>query len=318
MLIWIIDEEWPGYELEKKAVYDAYPDCDLRFSKNDYAADLEEFGKNADAIICQISVDMGRETIEKLEHCKVISVYGVGYNNVDTEAAKKKGIKVCNVPGYCAEDVSDYVIAAIYERCKLWKEYSPEDGLWGAQAASQPEYRISSQKLLILGFGRIGRMIAKKALKAGMQVEIYDPYVSAEDAEQAGTKKVDLREGLAWADFVSLNMILCEETKHMISEKELALMKNTAYIINASRGGTLDTDALIKAVQKGQIAGAVLDVLEEEPPQADAPVLRCPGIKITPHISFYSEDSLNELQESAAKNALRILAGEDIAEIVNR
>lgn len=95
-------------------------------------------------------------------------------------------------------------------------------------------------------------------------------------------------------------------------------MKNTAYIINASRGGTLDTAALIEAVQSGQIAGATLDVLENEPPQADDPVLHCPGIKVTPHISFYSEDSLNELQESAAKNALRILDGEDIQEIVNR
>ncbi|MGN0152565.1 MAG: C-terminal binding protein [Wujia sp.] len=318
MLIWIIDEEWPGYEAEKKVIYEKYPDCDLRFSKNDYAADLEAFGKNADAVICQISVDMGRETIEKLDNCKVISVYGVGYNNVDIEAAREKGIRVCNVPGYCAEDVSDYVIAAIYDRCKLWKEYSAEDGLWGAQAAVRPVYRVSSQKLFILGFGRIGRMIARKALGADMQVAIYDPYVTEEAAAAAGVKKVSLEEGLAEADFVSLNMIMCDETAHMISKDELALMKKTAYIINASRGGTLDTKALIEAVQSGRIAGATLDVLEEEPPQADDPVLHCPGIKVTPHISFYSEDSLNELQESAAKNALRILDGEDIAEIVNR
>lgn len=318
MLIWIIDEEWPGYELEKKVIMEKYPDCDLRFSKNDYAADLKAFGRNADAVICQISVDMGRDTIEQLEHCKVISVYGVGYNNVDIKAAKEKNIKVCNVPGYCAEDVSDYVIAAIYDRCKLWKEYSAEDGLWGAQSAVSPVYRVSSQKLLILGFGRIGKMIAKKALAANMQVAIYDPYVTEADADKAGVKKVSFEEGLREADFVSLNMIMCEETAHMISKAELALMKKTAYIINASRGGTLDTMVLIEAVQSGQIAGATLDVLENEPPQADDPVLHCPGIKVTPHISFYSEDSLNELQESAAKNALRILDGEDIQEIVNR
>ena len=318
MLIWIIDDEWPGYEPEKKVIYEKYPDCDLRFSKNDYADDLKEFGKDADAVICQISVDMGRETIEQLNNCKVISVYGVGYNNVDITAAKEKGIKVCNVPGYCAEDVSDYVIAAIYDRCKLWKAYSADDGLWGAQAATHPIYRVSSQKLFILGFGRIGKMIAQKALFANMNVMIYDPYVSASDAEAAGVRKVSLEEGLKSADFVSLNMIMCDETAHMISKNELALMKNTAYIINASRGGTLDTEALIDAVQNGQIAGATLDVLEEEPPKADDLVLHCPGIKVTPHISFYSEDSLNELQESAAKNALRILDGEDIAEIVNR
>lgn len=317
MLIWIIDEEWPGYELEKQAILEKYPDCDIRFSGNDYAADLEEFGKAADAVICQISVDMNGDTIRKLDNCKVISVYGVGYDNVDTAAAKEKGIKVCNVPGYCAEDVSDYAIAAMYAHCKLWKTYSPSDGLWGAQAAPGKIYRISNMTLLILGFGRIGRMIAGKAKAAGMKVLCYDPYVSSETAEQLGVSKVEMEDGLRQADFISLNMKLCEETEHMISDREFGLMKKSAYIINASRGKTLDTAALLRAVKAGKIAGACLDVLEEEPPRADDPVLACPGITVTPHISFYSEDSLDELQVSAALNALKILDDQEIPEIVN-
>lgn len=318
MRIWIIDEEWPGYELEKKVIYEKYPDCDLRFSKNDYEKDLEEFGKDADAIICQISVDMGKKTIDRLNKCKVISVYGVGYNNVDIAAAKEKGIKVCNVPGYCAEDVSDYVIAAIYASCKLWKTYDSSDGLWGAQCAKYPVYRVSNQILFIAGFGRIGRMIAKKANGMGMQVLIYDPYVSDEVAKVLFVTKVSLEEGLSKADFISLNMNLCEETKHMISTKQFGLMKKTAIIINASRGGTLDTKALLCAVKAKTIRGAYLDVLEEEPPKDDDEILSCEGIVVTPHISFFSENSLNELQESAAKNALRILDGEQITEIVNK
>ncbi len=318
MLIWIIDDEWPGYELEKRVIYERYPDCDLRFSNNDYKDDLLSFGKKADAVICQISVDMSADTIEKLENCKVISVYGVGYNNVDIECARKKGIRVCNVPGYCAEDVSDYVIAAIYEKCKLWKKYDSDDGLWGAQAAPHEIFRISSQTLFIVGFGRIGRMIAKKALAVGMKVLVYDPYVDEDTTAALGVEKVLLDDGLSRADFVSMNMIMCDETRHMISTNELKLMKNTAYIINASRGGTLDQRALIEAVENKEIAGAVLDVLEQEPPSPDDPILSCKNIEITPHISFYSEDSLNELQVSAAMNALSILDGKDISEIVNR
>lgn len=318
MLIWIIDNEWPSYELEKKVIFNKYPDCDLRFSGPEYEKDLEEFGKDSDAIICQISVDIGKATIQKLTKCKVISVYGVGYNNVDIVAAKEKGIKVCNVPGYCAADVSDYVIAAIYERCKLWKTYDKEDGLWGAQCATGVVRRVSNNTLFVIGFGRIGRMIGQKALAIGMHVIIYDPYVNEEQAKASGVTKVSLEDGLREADFVSMNMVMCDETFHMISTEQLNLMKKTAYIINASRGGTLDTEALIKAVEAGQISGATLDVVENEPPAADDKILSTNGIKVTPHISFYSEDSLNELQESAANNALRILDGEDIAEIVNR
>lgn len=318
MLIWIIDEEWSNYNLEEKVIKDSFPDCEIRFSGNDYASDLESFGKDADGIICQISVDMTSDTINKLNCCKVISVYGVGYNNVDINAAKEKGIKVCNVPGYCAEDVSDYVIAAIYNQCKLWKQYDSNDGLWGAQAASHSIYRISSQTLFILGFGRIGKAIAAKALNMGMKVLIYDPYVEKDIAEKLGVEKVELEYGLSQGDFISMNMVMCDATYHMITTEQFKLMKNTAHIINASRGGTLDTRALIQAVKSGEIQGATLDVLEEEPPKPDDEILKIKNIMVTPHISFYSEDSLNELQESAAVNAIRILKGEDIAEIVNR
>ena len=318
MLIWIIDEEWPSYELEKKAIFEKYPDCDLKFSENDYYDDLEKFGKDADAVICQISVPMGKDTIDKLDNCKVISVYGVGYDNVDVKAAKEKGIKVCNVPGYCAEDVSDYVIAAMYSHCKLWKTYDPADSLWGAQSAEGEVRRIKNMSLFILGFGRIGKMIAEKSVRMGMKVMFYDPYVTEQAVKDMGVTKVDMEAGLKTADFISMNMKLCDETVHMISYREFEMMKPDAYIINASRGKTLDTGALVDAVKNKKIAGAMLDVLEEEPPEKDNPVLSCPGITVTPHISFYSADSLNELQLSAAVNALKILGGEDIPEIVNK
>lgn len=320
MLIWIIDDEWPDYEIEKKAIKEKFPDCEIIFSPEDYKADLERFGSKADAVICQISVDMSRETIKKLENCKVISVYGVGYDKVDVAAAKEFGIYVTNVPGYCMEDVSDYVIAAMYRQNKKLVSYneSIKNGLWGAQAVQSKIRRLSSQSLFIVGFGRIGRMIAQKARAVGMPVLFYDPYVNEQTASELGVEKVSMEEGFKRADFISLNTKLNDETKHLISDREIAMMKKGAYIINASRGKVVDEAALVKAVRSGFLSGATLDVIENEPPKGDEEIFKCQNIFITPHISYLSADSLNELQLTAAVNVLRILSGEIIDEIVNK
>ncbi|HCT65494.1 MAG TPA: phosphoglycerate dehydrogenase family protein [Lachnospiraceae bacterium] len=320
MLIWIIDNEWPDYEIEKKAIYEKFPNCEIKFSAEDYKDDLEKFGYNADAIICQISVDILKETIDKLEKCKVISVYGVGYDRVDIKAAKEKGIYVTNVPGYCAEDVSDYVIAALYRHNKQLSSYNSDikNGLWGAQAVKRKIKRLSSQSLFIVGFGRIGRLIANKAVAFGMTVMYYDPFVSQETAKEMGVTKVEFEEGFKTADYISLNSKLDNTTKHLISEKELNLMKPEAHIINASRGKVIDEKALIKAVESGKIEGATLDVIENEPPTGNEDVFKCEKIFVTPHISYFSVDSLNELQLTAALNAINILDGKIISEIVNK
>ncbi len=319
-LIWIIDEEWPDYEIEKKAIYERFPDCEIKFSSEDYKEDLEKFGYKADAIICQISVDMPKETLDKLENCKVISVYGVGYDRVDVKAAKEKGIYVTNVPGYCAEDVSDYVIAAIYRHNKQLISYSDDikKGLWGAQAVKRKIRRLSTQTLFIVGFGRIGRMIAKKAVAMGMKVMFYDPFVDEKTAKQLGVIKAELEEGFKNADYISLNTKLDESTMHLISGDVLNLMKPEAHIINASRGKVIDEKALIEAVDCGKIDGATLDVVENEPPTGNEDIFNNKKIFVTPHISYFSEDSLNELQLTAALNVINILDGKIIPEIVNR
>lgn len=320
MLIWIIDNEWPDYEIEKKSILQKFPGCEIRFSPEDYESDLESFGRGADAIICQISADITRETIEKLENCKVISVYGVGYDNVDIAAAKEHGIYVTNVPGYCMEDVSDYVIAAMYRQNKKLISYNEDikNGLWGAQAVQSKIRRLSSQTLFIAGFGRIGRLIAQKACAAGMKVLFFDPYVNEETALQLGVEKVGMEEGFKRADFISLNTKLNDETKHLISDREISMMKQGSYLINASRGKVIDEAALVRAVKSGKLSGATLDVIENEPPAGDEEIFKCSNIFITPHISYLSTDSLNELKLTAALNALRILSGEIIDEIVNK
>ena len=178
-------------------------------------------------------------------------------------------------------------------------------------AAKHLIHRIAGSKLLIIGLGRIGGAVAAKAKAMRMEVLCYDPYVSPEQAQAMGVKAVSL------ADYVSLNMRLTEETKGFLSTEAFRQMKPTAYLINASRGGTVDEAALIEAVQSGEIAGACLDVLCEEPPKPDNPMLHTDGIFVTPHISYLTQSSLDELQRTAAANAVAFLRGEPVASVVN-
>ena len=159
---WIIDNEFASYNTEKNEFSDRYPDCEIYFSKEINDKDVHSYAGEADALLCQISVPVNEHFLRKLKKCKVVSVYGVGYNNVDLEAARKRGIAVTNVPGYCAEDVADYVMAAIFRNNKPIDHYYAHisNGLWGDLAAAEKPRRLSSQKLFIIGFGNIGRVLA--------------------------------------------------------------------------------------------------------------------------------------------------------------
>lgn len=317
-LLWIIDEEWPDYKLEKQVFQQAFADYDLHFSSNDYMEDLRTFGYRADAVICQISVDINAEMIARLDNCKVISVYGSGYNNVNVQAAREKGIPVAFVPGYCAEDIAEYVIASIFHFQKGLTHYAGaiEKGLWGAQTVAHPGRRLHARTLLITGFGRIGRTVGEKAAALGMRVLAYDPFVPKEVVQQNGAQSVELEEGLAQADYVSVHTTYTPDSGPLFTGASFSQMKKNAVLINASRGGVIAQSDLVQAVSNGVIRGAALDVLVDEPPANDDPVLHTPGILVTPHISYLSEDSLAELQERAARNVVCILTGLPGADII--
>ncbi|MBV7273629.1 C-terminal binding protein [Clostridiaceae bacterium UIB06] len=317
-LIWIIDEEWSDYVIEEEILKNSFPNCIIKHSGDDYEKDLEDFGKDADAILCQVYIDMSKKTIEKLNKCKIIAIYGGGYDRVDVEAAKEKGIKVTSVPGYCVEDISDYVIAAIFFLNKNLYFYieNSNKGLWGYQASKKIGKRINSSTLFIIGFGRIGRSIAEKAKAIKMNVMVYDPYVKEEVLKEYDVKQVDLETGLGNADYISINTIYCDETKALISKKEFKIMKNTAYIINASRGKVINERDMVEAVKNRTIAGAVLDVIENEPPCGNEEIFNCENIFVTPHVSYLSIESLEELKKRASGNVVKILNGEETSDIV--
>ncbi|CAM3224281.1 NAD(P)-dependent oxidoreductase [Sporolactobacillus spathodeae] len=311
-LIWIIDEEWSDYQTETSILKDAFPDCEIRHSGNDYLKDLDDFGKDADAILCQVYIDMPKETIEKLTRCQIIAVYGGGYDRIAIDAAKEKAITVTFVPGYCVEDVSDYVIAAIYFFNKNLSYYfaAADKGPWGAQAAGRLNPRIQSSTLLIIGLGRIGRTVAQKALRMGMTVLACDPRIDAAAEAKQGIRQVSLDEGLALADFITIHTKYDENVHHLIAAEQFRQMKQSAHIINTSRGKVINEADLIEAVQAKTISGAMLDVISEEPPMGNEPIFHVPGIHVTPHVSYLSTESLETLKRRAAGNVVRILQGE--------
>lgn len=310
-LIWIIDEEWSDYNIEQERLKQAFPNCVIKYSGNDYQKDLDDFGRYADAILCQVYVTIGEETITKLESCQIIAIYGGGYDRVAVDAAKSKDITVTYVPGYCVEDVSDYVISAIYFFNKNLPYYLQvaNKGPWGAQAVSVLTPRIASSTLLIIGFGRIGQKVAEKANAAHMNVLVHDPRLSNSDAVDCGVTKVTLQEGLPKADYVTLHTTYSSKTDGLLAMPEFKLMKSTAHVINTSRGRVIKEQDLIEAVKNKFISGAMLDVIANEPPTGSEAVFSCPNIYVTPHVSYLSVESLQTLKERAVANVITVLNG---------
>ena len=171
-LFWIIDEEWSDYEIEIEILKETFPGCEIKMSNYNYKEDLEKFGYKADGILAQVYADIPKTTIDKLEHCKGIAIYGGGYDRIDIKAAKNKNISVTNVQGYCAEDLADYIIAAMYLfNKKIEYFYNNLDSkFWGAPAVKQNIKRLSNQKLLIIGFGTISKILAKRVSALGLKV----------------------------------------------------------------------------------------------------------------------------------------------------
>ena len=158
-IIWIIDEEWTDYKVEKEMLEKLYPDCSLKYSKYDYQQDLEAFGHAVDVILCQVYAVIPEKCIQKLLNCKGIAIYGGGYDRIDTVAAREMNISVTNVSGYCKEDIADFVMASIYHFNKQIHTFKTimKQGHWGAQAVRKPIQRIKGSTLLIIGLGRIGK-----------------------------------------------------------------------------------------------------------------------------------------------------------------
>jgi D-3-phosphoglycerate dehydrogenase len=276
--------------------------------------DVIAVARYADAIILQYAPITGR-VLDGLPRCRVAVRYGVGVDTVDLEAATARGVVVANVPDYCIEEVSDHAIALLLS---LWRGVTTYDravraGTWST-TARPPMPRLAGKILGVIGAGRIGAQAARKAAGLGMRVIGYDPYLSR---FPLGIEKVSLDELLPQADAVTMHLPLTAETRHLINETTLRKMKPSALLINTARGGIVDTAALIRALREGWIAGAGLDVLEQEPVPHDSPLLTLPNVILNPHAGWYSDQSVPELKRKTAEIAVAVLRGQRAASAVN-
>jgi D-3-phosphoglycerate dehydrogenase len=283
---------------------------ELRFGTN--ASTPEEVARavdGADAVLncyAPIPPDVTRE----MRGCRIIARYGIGLDTIDIPAATSAGIIVTNVPDYCIDEVSDHALALMLAlgRGVVRLDRAVRSGRWSPMDAA-PLHRIRGRTLGLVGFGRIARAVAAKATALGMRIVAHDPFVPDNAIASAGAQPLDLPTLLASAQVVSLHAPLTPETRHLIGRAELATMLDGGLLVNTSRGGLIDLAALREAVASGHLGGAALDVLEDEPPAPDDPLLQREDVIVTPHASFYSEESVTELQRKAAQQVIDALAG---------
>jgi len=293
-------------------------------------AELAGAIEDADAIMLYHCLGFSRQTIERLERCKLIVRCGVGFDNVDHAFARQQGIPVANVPDYGTEEVADSAIglALALTRGIAFLNSSlraaQEDWMYSLAA---PIHRLRTRNFAIVGLGRIGSATAMRAKALGMQVVFYDPFVPDGYDKALGIRRVEtLGELLESAWVLSLHCPLSEQTRHMIDAAALAQMPRGSFLINTARGAVVDVAALTDAVASGHLAGAGIDVLEDEPPREDNPLVRAwrtPGhpahhrVIINPHSAFYSEEGLRDMRIKGAEACRRAILGLPLRNIVN-
>lgn len=273
--------------------------------------------RDADGVLNR-TIQITARVVQNMQKCKVLARYGIGVDNVDVEACTKKGICIANVPDYCWEEVSDQTMALLLAcaRKVVSRHRRTRGGEWDI-GSGDPIHRIQGKTLGLLGLGNIARVVARKAKPFGLRLITYDPFVSEDEARELSVELVDFETLLAQSDFLSLHLPLNEKTRHIIGEAELEAMKPNAVLLNTSRGPIVDEHALVQALKKGWIAGAGLDVFEQEPPAKDNPLFELENAVVTDHASWYSEESIVELQTKAAAEVCRVLQGNWPKSLVN-
>ncbi|MFT4018296.1 MAG: C-terminal binding protein [Agriterribacter sp.] len=261
-------------------------------------------GKDAVALLVQWA-PVTAAVIEGLTHCRLIVRYGIGVDNIDLQAAKNKGIVVCNVPDYCIAEVADHTIAlALSLARQLTATHNRTiSGEWKI-IPPQPALPFYEMNFATIGFGRIAREVLKRAAPFGFRRMAYDPFVSPVLINSEGVQSQNFETIISEADIISLHLPLTAQTHHLINAATLNTMRKGAILVNTSRGGLIDTAALAEKLNEGTIA-AGLDVFEKEPLPADHPLMKCKNVILTSHTAWYSEQSVPTLQFMAAEALVR-------------
>ncbi|MFQ5986729.1 MAG: hydroxyacid dehydrogenase [Thermoplasmata archaeon] len=269
-----------------------------------------------DALIVRSRTKVTRDLLARGEGLRVVGRAGVGVDNIDVEAATERGIFVVNAPAGNSQSVAELAVGLMLSLARRIPEADRTTKAGGWEKARLRGGELAGKVLGLVGSGRIGSLVGRICQDLGMETVAYDPYVEPVAAQKRGIWLASLEQVLERADFVSVHAALTEETHHMLSRPQMALMKPTAYLINVARGPIVDEEALVEALQAGQIAGAALDVFEREPP-AGSPLLAMENVVLTPHLGAATEEAQRRTGLLAVEQVTKALEGEVPEFLVN-
>lgn len=305
------------------AVQQLKKSCQVKIYPKDQVIPRKELLKGArwcDALLCLLTDKIDKEVIDANPHLKVISNYAVGYDNIDVEYATRKGIPVCHTPCREATDaVAEHTLALLFGLAKRLYESNAyiREGKWQSWAPSLLLGTLLRGKTLgLIGLGRIGGGVAERAQCLGMKVIYHDVIRNREMEKKSGLKFVSMKTVLKNSDFISLHVPLLPSTYHLIGARELKTMKKTACLINTARGPVVDEKALIEALERKQIAGAGLDVYEQEP-RINPRLAKLGNVLLTPHTASSTREVREQMTKDAVENILTVLQGKKAGKTVN-
>jgi D-3-phosphoglycerate dehydrogenase len=304
---------------EGLAVLEARPQLNIRVVDERRRGEVLAAAPMATAILAR-TAPIDRAVITAARNLEVVSRHGVGYDNVDVAALNERRIPLAIAANANRVSVAEHALTMLLVLAKdaVAHDHAVRTGNWLIRNEVRA-FELMARRLLLLGFGRIGREVAVRARAFGMRVDVFDPYVEEESLAAVGASKAaDLDAAIAAADAVSLHLPLNDATRHVIDARRLALMRPRALLVNTARGGLIDEAALATALGEGRLGGAGIDVFAEEPPPADSPLLKAPRLLLSPHNAGVTDESMIRMATEAATNILDVLDGRlDPAVIVN-
>ncbi len=284
----------------------------------DMDGDLPDRVYQADAVLVWHNIPIGRPALEKFKKCRAVIRNGVGFDSVDLEAARSLGISVCNVPDYGTEEVADHAIALAMALCRQLFPLDLEAKKLGWTIRVKPLLRrLSSMTFGIIGLGRIGTAAALRAKSLGFRVVFFDPYLPNGVHKAIGVERAfSLDDLLRQTDVLSIHCPLNQETQYMIGRRELDLLKENAFVVNTARGGIIEKPAILDALRNGRLAGAGLDVVDDEPLKTEEEAAT-PNLIATCHAAFCSRESVEEMRTISARIGLAATQGRPLENVVN-
>ena len=315
LLVAVTDSVFPNLDAARRVLSAVH--AEVRLASQPTPEAIVAVAREADGVLvtyAKVTADMIRE----MKRCRIISRFGIGVDNVDIAAATSAGIVVTKVPDYCIDEVSDHAMALLLALVRKipFANRRAHAGKW-EMSAVVPIHRLRGTTLGLAGFGRIPQLVAPKAQAFGLKVISNDPYIPKEVMARVGVESVTFEELLERSDYISVHAPLTPETHHLFNADAFRKMKPSAYLINTARGPLVDAQALADALDAGQLAGAALDVLSQEPPPQDSRLFGRDNVILTPHTGFYSEESLVDLQVKASEEVARVLTGQTPRNPVN-